>query len=112
MVRLITNYNDVYSELSYHVWKSALEIRDLIAEKKKIRHSNVGIGGIYSHLNNMYENRLVDKRDRELTPKQLENRGRRSKQEYKLTTEGLRKQLETRQETNQRLEGILNPAIS
>lgn len=102
---------DVYHTLSYHVWKSGLEIKkelrtmkgitdhlDTLEGKSTLRilyeilfkDRDLDPGMVYIHLHHLEEQGFAEDRIRQINPEELRMRSGLPQREYRLTSNGIR----------------------
>lgn len=102
------SYDEVYDALSYHVWKEPLGIKHELAAQRQVPSWRLTVVPVYSHLEDMRQDGLTERREATLTPHRLFLRGGKPACEYKLTEAGLRKRVEAPRTNG--LETVLEPA--
>ena len=106
----MVKYKEVYNALSYHEWRSALEVKGIIGDERRVEPRKLNVGSIYAHLGCLVDEELAQIRDRQLTEEQLKVRGERGQSEYKLTESGLRRRVEGSPSEGGYIEDALQPA--
>lgn len=98
---------EVYDTLSFHVWKSPLDIEYEINEQKRTGNSiwhKASLGSIQYNLCRLVNDDYAEKRKRQLTEEQLKARGGRIGYEYRLTSGGVHRRCEL--EKKRHIEGL------
>ena len=101
----------MYEVLSFHEYKSPLELRDELEElrtKQNCFFKQPSLGGIYVNFESMEKLGEVSSRYRTLSEDRLRRRGGKIELEFKLTQSGLRRRIES-DKKDESLEGSLVP---
>ena len=121
--------SEVYHTLSYHVWKSGIEIRDELRKVKGIGNplenakdksglkalaiilNDINLGSLYVNLIRLQRQGFAEQRYRELSREEPVAVDNVRQPEYRLTSGGIKaRDLYTRDTTSTGLEGKLEPA--
>ncbi len=103
-----TLYQEVYDVLHHTNWKVAKEVRNDVAYQRKVDPETLSLHRFYPILHTLVDEGLAENRESNISPEHLATRGGRPSYEYKLTSAGLKKRVEST--SSEGIEGILAPA--